>query len=286
MKVTVTTLVENTVGSSLDLIAEYGLSFFIEIENHRILFDTGLGFALVNNSKPLNIDLSTVDSVVLSHGHIDHAGGLVQLIAQNQTFTLYAHPGVFDNKLLKNDEVSDVSVTHSEKYVAVGVADDRVVIENSGIELQLSNEPVELFPGVMTTGCIPMRTHFEEIESIFFVGEKGHELPDLIEDDMALIIDSDKGTIVVLGCTHRGIVNTLNHVVALTANKKIHAVMGGLHLLHADSNKLDTIIAQLQQFNIDKLVVGHCTGFDAIHRLRDAFGDGLVLNKVGLRQEF
>ena len=272
----ITTLVENTASASLGLLAEHGVAFLVEVENRKILFDTGQGMALVNNAATLGIDLAQVDSVVLSHGHIDHAGGLVQLLSNNSAFTLYAHPQVFANK----------QVGFNGQFTSVGIADDRGVIEESGITIKLSDQPQEIATGVQTSGRIPMNNGFEEIEPMFYVGEEGRESPDFIEDDQALILETAVGTVVILGCAHRGIINTLNHVVALTGRQKIHAVMGGMHLLHADEEKLKAIVEQLEKFDIEKFIVGHCTGFEATHCLRNAFGEKLVLNEVGIVNEF
>lgn len=281
MKYTITTLVENTASADSALMTEYGLSFLIEAGNNRILFDTGQGTALLHNANALHIDLTQIDSVVLSHGHIDHAGGLTQVIAQNSTITLYAHPKVFENKLYATDIVGE-----NKSYVAIGVADEKAAIEGSGIRMMLSDRSIQLVPGIITSGYIPMNTSYETIEPGFYVGNQGCELSDPIEDDLALILDTDEGTVVVLGCTHRGIINTLKQVVKLTGKQKIHAVMGGLHLLHADAEKLTWIINELEPFAIDYLIVGHCTGHDAIERLRGVYGDSLVLNTVGLIQHF
>ena len=277
MSVKITTLVENTVSASLaPLIGEHGLSFLIEKGDSKILFDSGQGIAILGNADALQINLSDVDTVVLSHGHFDHSGGLQKLIERNNNFTLVAHPDVFENKL----------VSAGGKYTPIGIPTDKEALEKSGIELKLGKMPFEIAPGIMTTGEIAMENNFEKVEPMFFTGETGNEVPDTIPDDKALILDTDKGTVVILGCAHRGPINTLDHVLQLTGNKKIHAVMGGLHLMFADESKLKKIFAYLHDLGVEKMVVGHCTGFKATTALAGEFGDMIIPNVVGHVIEF
>ncbi len=276
-KIKITTIVENSVTAGLaPLIAEHGLSFFIDSGDKKILFDTGQGLALIRNAENLGIDLSSVDTVVISHGHFDHAGGIKTLLGCNNNFTMIAHPAVFDNKLAGG----------GGNYFPIGIKDDRKVMENSGIKLKLEENSVEIAPGIKTTGIIPMDTDFEEVEAMFFSGENGNETQDLIPDDNALVLETGSGIVVVLGCAHRGIINTLNHVTQLTGNNKIHAIMGGLHLLYADENKLKQVYNCFNDFGIEKFIVGHCTGFNATAALVNEFGNKIIPNIVGNVVEF
>jgi 7,8-dihydropterin-6-yl-methyl-4-(beta-D-ribofuranosyl)aminobenzene 5'-phosphate synthase len=273
----VTTLVENTVPPGLaPLLGELGLSFLIDTGEKKILFDAGQGLAILDNAQALGIDLSEIDTVVLSHGHFDHARGVKNLLGCNNKFTLVAHPEIFYNKMAGG----------GGNYFPIGISDDKAVLENSGIKILLDENSVEIAPGIRTTGKIPMETDFEEVEAMFFKGESGQEIPDKIEDDRALILDTEKGTVVIFGCAHRGSINTLNHVVQLTGNKKIHAVMGGLHLLFADDEKLKKVTACIRDFSIEKMVIGHCTGFKAMVSLVNEFGDKVIPNTVGNVIEF
>ncbi len=273
----ITTLVENTVTAGLlPLTSEHGLSFYIRTGDRRILFDTGQGATLLNNADLLEIDLSRVDTVVLSHGHFDHAGGLEKLMQRNQSFTLVGHP----------DNFYDKQVKRNGRYYAIGMLREKALLEQFNIAMRLEKEPTEIAPGIMTTGRIPMETAYEAVEPGFFVKEGGDIKPDTIKDDRALILDTPKGIVVVLGCAHRGIINILNHVNTITGNKKIHAIMGGLHLLNADVGKLQMVFNALGEFDIDRIIVGHCTGFNATAALVNTFGDKIVPNTVGSVFEF
>jgi len=277
MKFKITTLSENNVAQSgKQLIGEHGLSFYIEAENRRILFDTGQNLALSKNADVLGIELSRIDTVVLSHGHYDHSSGLKSLLDCNKDFTLYAHPDVFGRKVKGTGD--------SPKYIGIPV--DRKVLEQKGINIQLDKEPMPIAPGITTTGEIALENDFETVESIFYLQKEEGYTADTLADDRALILDTDKGLVVLLGCSHRGVVNTLNHVTQITGCKRIHAILGGLHLGKASDEKLEKIIDHLHAFGLEKIGVGHCTGPKAFLALANEFKNRVFLNTVGNVMEF
>ena len=278
LDVKITTLVENSVGigGSRELIGEHGLAFLIEAGAHCILFDTGQYLALENNARVLGCDLTRIDTVVLSHGHYDHTGGLKHLLKCNPDFTLISHPDVFGRKMNKR----------KGRYRDIGIPVSQNDLTKSGVRLNLDAEPVKIEPNITTTGEIPLKFEFESVAEGFFIEEDGHKIPDILADDQALILETGKGIVVVLGCSHRGIINTLNHVIKITGEKRIHAVLGGLHLVKTTGEKLEAIVDHLQRFNLEKIVVGHCTGNHAVQALYERFGDRVVLNTVGRQMVF
>jgi 7,8-dihydropterin-6-yl-methyl-4-(beta-D-ribofuranosyl)aminobenzene 5'-phosphate synthase len=269
---TVTTLVENSVAQSGQrLLAEHGLSFYIEAGDRKILFDTGQNLAISNNARVLGIDLSQIDTVVLSHGHYDHSGGLQSILAGNKNFTLHGHPDVFSPKVKKTNG----------NYKYIGIPLEKHDIIDCGISLQLNREPVEIAPGLMTSGEIALANDFEVGEPIFFLKDNETVIPDTLADDQALIMDTAQGLVVLLGCSHRGVINTLQQVVRLKGNGTIHAILGGLHLGKASDEKLAKIIDHLRDFDLDMIGVGHCTGPRAFLALANEFEDRVFLNTVG-----
>jgi len=269
----ITTLVDNSVSlSGSQLIGEHGLSVYIETENTRILFDTGQNVALAHNARMLDIDLSRIDAVVVSHGHYDHTGGLEHLLKKNTAFSLYAHPDIFDDKLRSRK---------SGAYKKIGIPLDKNIFDNTDVQIRLSKDTAEIARGVFTSGEIPQKNDFESIESQFFVQRDGEIIPDPLADDQAVILDTQKGLVVLLGCSHRGVINTLNHVDRLFPENKIHAIIGGLHLGKTSDAKLNKIIDHLRAFELEKIGVSHCTGTKAMLALFERFKDKVFVNSVG-----
>jgi len=277
MSIKITTLVENTVPANhAQLRGEHGLSFLIETDHNKILFDTGQGLTILGNADALKIKLGDIDTVVLSHGHFDHTGGLKHLMERNTDFTLIAHPDVFGNKFLKSEG----------KFLPIGMPIQKKVFEKKGIKLKLEEDSVEIAPGIMTTGKIEMKTDFEDVEAMFFRKDDGYEVPDTIPDDISLILKTPEGRVVIFGCAHRGAANILSQVIRMTGDKKIYAVVGGLHLMRSNEGKRKKLFEYLKRFNIEKLIVGHCTGFHATAALLNTFGSRVTPNTVGHVIEF
>jgi 7,8-dihydropterin-6-yl-methyl-4-(beta-D-ribofuranosyl)aminobenzene 5'-phosphate synthase len=273
----VITLCENNIGhGSQNLIGEHGLSFYVEADDRRILFDTGQNLGLANNAEVLGIDLSRIDTVVLSHGHYDHSSGLKSLLDCNTNFTLHAHPEVFSSKVRRAGD--------GHKYIGIPV--DRNALEQKGIKIQFDKDPVSLAPGITTTGEIPLTNDFEAVGSEFFLKNGDDLTADTLADDRALILDTKKGLVVVLGCSHRGVINTLNHVTQVAGRNTIHAILGGLHLGKASNEKLSKIVDHLRAFGLEKIGVGHCTGPKAFVALANEFKERVFLNTVGNVMEF
>ena len=159
------------------------------------------------------------------------------------------------------------------------VSKDELV--KTGVALSLNTAPVQLTPEMMSTGEIPLASRFESVAEGFFVEQDGRQVPDALADDQALVLKTARGPVVVLGCSHRGIINTLVHVLNITGEKRIYAVLGGLHLVKATAERLEATMHHLQRFDLQKIVVGHCTGHHAIQALFARFHDKVILNTVG-----
>jgi len=271
MEVRITTLSENT--ATYGFIAEWGLSILVEVEGSRILMDTGLSLSAAYNARIAGIDPTTIDRIVLSHGHADHTGGLYDLLEETREIEIIAHPDIWDAKYVQRNQEEE------EQYI--GIPCHRELLENLGAKFNLTSEPVHITNHVMTTGEIPLHTAYEHIGSNLYTREDGLLKPDKLADDLALVINTDFGLVVILGCAHRGVINTLNHARDLTGNEVVYAVIGGTHLYRSSDEQIDKTIVDLKGLGVQRLYVSHCTGFHASARLAQEFGDGFVLNNAG-----
>ncbi|MFC2062501.1 MBL fold metallo-hydrolase [Chloroflexota bacterium] len=275
MEVSITTLSENT--AKFGYLAEWGLSMLVEADNTKILMDTGLGFSAVHNAQLMGIDLSMIDRIVLSHGHVDHTGGLREILKIRGEVEVIAHPDIWTAKYSQCSE---------EEARYRGIPFSREELESLGANFNLTKKPVYITDSILTTGEIPMITDYEKIEKNLLVRQGGELKPDPLADDLALVINADFGLVVILGCAHRGMINTLHHAQDLTNNKNIYAVIGGTHLFPAPKERIDRTIADLRELGIQKLGVSHCTGFHAAARLVQEFGDAFLLNNTGTRLKY
>jgi len=252
----VTVLVENTARGRL--LGEHGLAYWIESGPHRVLFDTGQGMAIEHNAGRLKIPLAAADAVVLSHGHGDHTGGLATVLNLASRAKVYAHPAAFEPKYSCGaNGASHRAGTPAETVHAVRKRPD--VLVNTVHE-------TEICDGLFVTGEIPRANDFEDTGGRFFLDEKCLQ-PDQLIDDQAVFFDTSQGVVVLLGCAHSGVINTLEHIRRLTGDRPIHTVMGGMHLLNASPERMDNTVAHLRRLKVQRLMPCHCSGFAAVARL-------------------
>lgn len=258
MSFRITILCENSVGPLSGTLGEHGFSALIEpADGEPVLFDTGQGFTLLHNARRMNKDLSRVERVVISHGHFDHTGGLMPLLKEYGAKQVYAHSSLFTPRFRVKDT--------GECY-PIGIPASREELESAGATFNLSNEFRAIAPGMYLTGEVPRVTGFEAGDQGLYRDCTGQEL-DATPDDQSLILETDKGIVLILGCCHAGLVNTLEHVAYVTGRRDIHAVIGGTHLGFCGQEQVDTTIAALKNLGIQKLAASHCTGFAASARM-------------------
>jgi 7,8-dihydropterin-6-yl-methyl-4-(beta-D-ribofuranosyl)aminobenzene 5'-phosphate synthase len=256
----ITALVENT-AAGRGLLAEHGISFLIESGNKKLLFDTGQGQALKHNAQCLGIHLESVDSIVLSHGHYDHTGGLSDVLSLAKQPRVLVHSQAFAPKYARSADGSarDVGMVELTRQDVRSMANVNWVYA-----------PIEIGEGAWCTGPIPRTNKYEDAGGPFFK-DKECQMPDEIPDDQAVFLETKSGTVVILGCAHAGIINTLHFIRTLTASRRIHAVIGGMHLLNANSQRMEATISELRNLGIERLMPCHCTGFAAVARLWNEF---------------
>jgi 7,8-dihydropterin-6-yl-methyl-4-(beta-D-ribofuranosyl)aminobenzene 5'-phosphate synthase len=272
MNITLTTLCENTAGKP-GFMAEWGLSILIQTDSANVLFDTGGNFAAVRNADKLGVDLRAVDKIVLSHSHADHTGGLREVLRRTGPKEIIAHPAIWELKYTKR--------AYERREAFIGIPFTRAELELFGASFTLRKEPVHIADTIVTTGEIAQTTDFEGIEPIFYVKEDGSLRNDPIPDDLSLIVRTQQGLVIVLGCAHRGIINTIRHAQTITGEERVHTVVGGTHLFPKTDEQVEKAIVALQEIGVQKLGVSHCTGFHASVRLAQAFGNDFFLNNAG-----
>jgi len=281
----ITTLADNMVQKS-GFHGQWGLSLLLELEDmngveRRIVFDTGNDRApLLHNLRVLNVRLQDVDCIVLSHGHGDHTATTVEIVRQTGGVKVYAHPYVFQSRY---------TVDKQGRRRRGGVPQGERIsnIEEAGGEVVLTPEPIEIVPGVWTTGEIPRRTLFEKVSPPFQGGRRliridGVDIEDQILDDQAIFMDvSGVGPFLITGCAHAGVVNTILRASELGGFEKVYGLVGGTHMVQRSNEYIDDTIEALGRFCLKMISPCHCTGFKATARLMQSFSEKFVLNFCG-----
>jgi 7,8-dihydropterin-6-yl-methyl-4-(beta-D-ribofuranosyl)aminobenzene 5'-phosphate synthase len=270
----ITIICENTVGRLIGL-GEHGFSALIETEQKNYLFDTGSGRSVVKNSLELNKDLRTIRKIFLSHGHYDHTGGLPEILKLRGKVDVHAHPHVF------LDRFHVIKENGKETKRFVGLPFKKSYLESLGANFILNKDFIEIEKGIFLTGEVPRKTSFEKPDPGLFSEIDGKTEQDTFSDDQSLILNTEKGLILILGCAHSGMINIINHVIDKTGKENFYAILGGTHLDFLTAEQLDESIKVLKRIKIEKIGVCHCTGMRAAFRLHQEFGDRFFYGHVG-----
>lgn len=269
-KLEITILAENNV-EKRDLLAEHGLSLYFKYNDREYLFDTGQGKVLFANAEKLGIDLNKIDTVFLSHGHDDHTGGLRKLLNLKPEVRVFAHSKIF-----------------AKKYKKVGTELEFIgtVLQKNELEnFEAAEDTVTAAPGLYNTGVIKASSK-NYINPRYVVKENDKEKIDLFNDDTSLYLESESGIVILLGCSHKGFKNIIDQIKADVGDKKIRAIIGGMHLKRASSEKIEDLIDYLAQLDFELLVPIHCTGREAAVKFKQAFGEKVKLGSVGDKFKF
>ena len=256
----VTCLVDNSVQTRSTLWGEHGLAFLVQVEGKRLLFDTGAsGTVLAHNLVETKTSPDSITAVALSHAHYDHTGGLGAFLEMQSGLPLYAHPDLLRERFSRRDkEMRSVGLRLAEPSL------------RSLTDLHLSAAPQEILPGVWTTGEITERREPEGRSPHHCIRDGKSWAPDPYRDDMALVLDSPTGLVLVCGCCHAGLLNTLAHVRRVFGRDPV-AVVGGTHLGNADEDHLNRLMKELDRLGAPALYLNHCTGLKAHLALAAAF---------------
>jgi 7,8-dihydropterin-6-yl-methyl-4-(beta-D-ribofuranosyl)aminobenzene 5'-phosphate synthase len=276
MRYRITVLCENSVGPLAGTLGEHGFAVLIEPPTGgAVLFDTGQGLTLLHNARRMNKDLSAAEKVVVSHGHHDHAGGLLSLLREFGPRQVYGHPGIFAQRYRLKD---------TGECLPIGIPYTREELELAGARFDLSAQYRELAPGIWLTGEVPRVTAFEKGDQGLYRDRAGRH-PDTTPDDQALLLEADRGLVIVLGCCHAGVVNTLEHIASKTGRRDVYAVIGGTHLGFCGQVQLEQTVAVLKRSGISRIAAGHCTGFDASAHLAREVPQAFRIAQVGYTLE-
>jgi 7,8-dihydropterin-6-yl-methyl-4-(beta-D-ribofuranosyl)aminobenzene 5'-phosphate synthase len=278
MKTRITILSENLVGRLVGS-GEHGFSAFIETDHGNYLFDTGGGRLVVENSLVLNKDLRTVRKIFLSHGHNDHTGGLPHVLNLRGRVDVHVHPDLFSDRMAVRKE------NGREVKRFAGMIYKKSYLEILGATFISNADFTEVERGIFLTGEVPRKTAFEKPDPNLFREIEGKITQDILPDDQSLILDTEKGLVLIFGCAHSGIINIMNHAIDKTKKDKFHALLGGTHLDFLIPEQLEESIRSLKEMNVAKIGVSHCTGMRAASRLHQEFGDRFFYGCVGAMLE-
>ena len=282
------------------LLAEHGFAALVELKTAgiRILWDAGVSTtALLENARLMEIDLTSVDAMALSHGHGDHYAAMFDVVRQivrrpesrewpadapieemrkwgkGRKVPLIAHPAAFRERW---------GIAKDGRKYGPRIA-PRAEWEAAGAEIIQSEGPYQLGPGCWTTGTVPRRSYEQAGTPPSAAYREGDAfVRDLIDDDQAIVIHvRDKGLVVLSGCAHSGIVNTVNYAREISGVDRIHAVLGGFHLAPAKDEEIERTIDEIVKLQPQMVVPSHCTGFKAIARFSSRMPDQFVLGVVG-----
>lgn len=259
----ITTLVENRAPQG-PLQGEAGLSLWVEADGRRVLFDTGLGKALPGNAEALDIDLSDAEAVVISHGHNDHTGALGHVLERAPQVPYFMHPVALEPKFNCRDRAKPRPNGMTAECARALRSGKHKLVETHG--------PTEIVPGLWATGEVPRENDFEKVKLPFYLDAEARRVDPLI-DDQAAWAETPRGVVAILGCSHSGVVNTLHHVARLAGVERIHAAIGGTHLLDASPERLERTAEAVEGLDVEVLAFAHCTGAKSLEFFRRRFPD-------------
>ena len=267
-------LVDNTAaGPGLEA-PELGLSFWIRAEDKNILLDTGQGPALPDNARRLGIDLKQTDLVVLSHGHYDHTGGLKAVFGQGASPTVFMNPSVVQRRYSRQQEPPHKPIGMPAEVVSA--------LSANGARVVSTTQPTQIADHVWVTGPVPRRTDFEDTGGAFYLDE-ACRVEDALTDDQSVWMETAEGIVLLLGCAHSGVINTLDYVAELTGVSEFRAVIGGMHLLNASEERIAATARAFERHRVGLIAPCHCTGEAAMAALAERVPGGYAPAGAGSR---
>ncbi len=242
---------------------EWGFSAMIEVDGERILFDAGSREnTVLQNAKELKINLDNLDNIFISHNHKDHTGGLITLKKEYPNSFKNAHvgEGIFYSR--PNPDGDGNYILSS-----------RNTLENLGIKFISHKNPTQLVPGVWTTGQVPRKYDEKNWSGVSkMIDSKGNTVEDIIPEDQSLFFDTENGIVLISGCGHAGLANTLDYVQKIIPGRPIYKIIGGFHLLKLSNDKLEWTAGKMREAGVNYFVGAHCTGLNSTYSIRNFLG--------------
>jgi len=269
-------LVEDYSGYESPFLAQHGVSFLVDSDGKRILFDTGQSAKpILHNMKILGIDPVSIDYVFLSHCHYDHTGGLLGILkAIGRRVPVVAHPLIFRRHFITKPYLREVGVPFRREEV------------EELADLYLTADPLPITENVLSTGEVTKREEFERTELEVYTIEKGKVVRDRLRDDMSLVAKTPGGLVVISGCSHAGIVSIVKHAIRLTGEERVRAVIGGFHLIEASDERIKRTVEEFKELGVKEVYTGHCTGLKAETAFLKAYGERFHKLHSGMVMEF
>jgi 7,8-dihydropterin-6-yl-methyl-4-(beta-D-ribofuranosyl)aminobenzene 5'-phosphate synthase len=278
MTTRITILCENSVARPGGLIAEHGFAALIKTPQDSILFDTGQGFGLLNNAREMNLDLQKISSVVFSHGHCDHTGGLPALLDHLQRpLKVVAHPDIFRARYWRSNF----------ELRSIGMVAQRAELEGQGASFSLGCDFQQLTGNLYCSGEVTRRTDFEVGDPHLVIpdGHGGYS-PDPLRDDLSLALTTNKGLVILLGCAHAGVINIIEQFREKSGEERICALIGGTHLGPVSEEQFQATLAKLKRYRIGRIGLSHCTGLNRGAQLFQEFSGRSFFAAAGTVLEF
>ena len=273
MELKITTLIENNLDNLGQLLYEHGLSLYIEVDGKNILFDTGESGNFIKNAKSLNKNLDKLDYCIISHGHYDHSGGFEKLISEVDKFP----------PLIVGEEffMLKYKTVDAPGYKFNGNSFDEEFIAKKQISLRkVKEDMIYLTDHIIVFHHFSRYTDYEKRNSRFYIKENAEYIPDNFDDEISLGIITEKGLVVIVGCSHVGIVNILK-TISERVDIPIYAVIGGTHLIEADEIRMQKTMHAFKEMKIQLIAVSHCTGEEGIRLISQELKEQFLYNNTG-----
>lgn len=265
-------LVENKTNQE-GILAEHGLSIFIETEEKKILFDAGASDAFAVNADRMGVDLAGADLAVISHGHYDHTGGVPLFCRINLGVPVYLHKNAF--RLSHGMEKGEIE----EKMCGIRWTEEQKKALESRI--RYTDGSCRITENIALTGTIPVPDDFQPSERFYYYNINGEPVEDDMSHEQCLVIREPEGLYVFSGCSHRGVIPALQEAMRLFPREKIVALIAGMHLYSASRQTREKTVEEVLAQKIDRIFPVHCTGMDALCDLRQALGERCVIAMAG-----